>query len=106
MRACPLFYAYGDAMHGTMLYYGVMIAALWLLFRAALRLEAGRLILWGNLLSFGMSLAALRTSSLEERAWYFKPFTPLGLIALIAGAAAAVQGILLLPGRKKRSGMD
>ena len=92
---------YGDGMHGTMLFYGIMAAGLALLCWGALKTKNIAAVYIGNALSFVSSCAAARLSGLEPMGHYFKPFTSDSLIIAISVAAIIVQAIVTLAYKAK-----
>ena len=84
-------YAYlaiwGDALHGTVLFYALMVTALFLLCRGS----EMHTVLLGNLLSLVASGLCLAAFGPADMAVYFKPFTAWSLMLVISLTAAAVQ---------------
>ena len=81
----------GDAVSGTMLFYGIMVVGLALLCWAAVKTDNTAILYIGNILSLGSSYAAARLSGLEPMGHYFKPFTSYSLIAAVSVLAIAIQ---------------
>ena len=86
----------GDAASGTMLFYGLMVAAFAILCRGALKTNNVPVIYIGSALSFGASYMAARLMNLEPMGYYFKPFTSNSLIVTISIAAVICQTIPVL----------
>ena len=94
----------GDASYGTMIFYGFMIVGFGILYKISIRTNNTLLIIIGNVLSFISSYLFTKMNlSLEEWAWYFKPFTPVSLLLLITGILFVIQ-ILLLFNTNKNNG--
>ena len=82
----------GDATSGTMVYYGLLIAGFGILCGTAIRTNNIIILIIGNILSFASSyLFILRKLPSEEWSWYFKPFTPVGLLVLITIVSSLIQ---------------
>ena len=94
----------GDAVSGTMLFYGIMIAGFALLCWGALKTNNVAVLYIGNALSFISSYMAAKLSGLEPMGHYFLPFTSHSLIAAISVAVLIVHTIIVLiyTARKKR----
>ena len=97
---------YGDAVSGTMLFYGAMIAGFGLLCWGALKTQNVAIVYIGNALSFVSSCAAAKLSGLAPMGHYFKPFTSHSLIAAISAAAVIVHtiAVMIYMAKKKRHG--
>lgn len=89
------FGAYGDAVSGTALYYALMLLAFALLAVLSQRARCTLVMLVGPLLSLISSCACASIFSLEEKTWYFKPFSFHGIIILQAVLVFSAQLILL-----------
>lgn len=83
--------AYGDGKYGTMLLYGVMIAAFVGLFVVAYKTQNARMIIPGNIISAVVSAVITKNSELMEMGHYFKPFTAFQLVIAGSGIALIVQ---------------
>ncbi|MBR6791354.1 MAG: hypothetical protein IKM31_10880 [Oscillospiraceae bacterium] len=92
----------GDAVSGTMLFYGVMIAGFSLLCWGSLKTDRPFLLCTGSVLSFVSSCAAAKLSGLEKMGHYFKPFTSYSLIAGISAVVFVGHLIIMLVYRAKR----
>lgn len=88
-------YAYlaiwSDAVYGSILLYAVMVAAFFLLCRAAVKAHNLLVVLSGNLLSLGVSSLCLTAFGLQDAVGYFKPFTPWALLLVISVVATLGQ---------------
>ena len=91
----------GDAVYGTMLFYGIMIAGFALLCRYSLKTSNEIVIYIGNVFSFISSYAVAKMSGLEPMGHYFKPFTAYSLIVTISVITFLLQ-IILVKVNKKR----
>lgn len=92
----------GDAISGTILFYGVMIAGFALLCWGALKTSNAAVLYIGNILSFVSSYAAAKLSGLEPMGHYFKPFTSQSLIVAISVVVLIVHMIIVLIYRAKK----
>ena len=92
----------GDAVSGTMLFYGVMIAGFSLLCWGALKADLPFMLCTGSVLSFVSSCAAAKLSGLELMGDYFKPFTSYSLMTAISVVIIIVHLIIMLIYRAKR----
>ena len=92
----------GDAISGTVLFYGVMVAGFVLLLCGALKTNNIAILYLGNLLSFASSYTVAKLSGLEPMGHYFKPFTSYSLIVTISIVAIIVQTIIVLIYAKKK----
>lgn len=82
----------GDATSGTMIFYGFMIAGFGILCGTAIRTNNTIILIIGNILSFISSyFFILRKLQSEVWSWYFKPFTPMGLLVLITIVSFIIQ---------------
>ena len=82
---------YGDAVSGTMLFYGIMAVGLALLCWASLRTGNIAVFYLGNILSLCSSYAAAGLWGLEPMGYYFKPFTAYFLMAAISVFVMIIQ---------------
>ena len=82
---------YGDAMYRTMLLYGVIAVAFFVLYRLCIRSHNVVVFFIGNILSLLVSLLTARLTHLEKMEWYFKPFTSQSLLLTISIAVFAIQ---------------
>ena len=99
----------GDATSGTMIFYGFMIAGFGILCGTAIRTNNTIILIIGNILSFISSyFFILRKLQSEVWSWYFKPFTPAGLLALITIVSFIIQiaSILTVKSRKTNTNSD
>ena len=105
LLTCSIPYAflclYGDAMHGTMLFYAVMIVCFFLLCRLAVRTKNLPILFTGSLLSFLSSSAAAKLTDLSAMDYYFKPFTARTLILALSLIALLVQTLYVLRAHSK-----
>ncbi|MBR5508671.1 MAG: hypothetical protein IKV59_01310 [Lachnospiraceae bacterium] len=92
----------GDAVSGTMLFYGIMIAVLGLLLLGILKTNNITILYLGNVLSFVSSYINAKLSGLEPMGHYFKPFTSYSLMVVISVAAVVVQTMIVLFYVKKK----
>ena len=92
----------GDAVSGTMLFYGVMIAGFSLLCRGALKTKNASVLWLGSILSAVSSCAAAKLTGLEAMGYYFKPFTSYSLIAVISAVVFIVHAVIALMHRAKK----
>lgn len=93
----------GDAVSGTMLYYGVMIIGFAVLCWGALKTDNVIVLYIGNVLSFISSYTAAKLSGLEPMGHYFAPFTSYSLIAAISIAALIVHTVIVLICRARKT---
>ena len=92
----------GDAISGTMIFYGFMIAGFGILCGTAIRTNNTAILIIGNILSF-ISSELLTLRNLPEKwSWYFKPFTPTGLLVLITIVSFIIQILFILGFNKVR----
>lgn len=99
----------GDATSGTMIFYGFMIAGFGTLCRTAIRTHNTIILIIGNILSFISSyFFILRKLQSEVWSWYFKPFTPVGLLVLITIVSFIIQiaSIIIVKARKTSTNSD
>ena len=81
----------GDASSGTIIFYGFMIIGFGILCRIAIRTHNTLILVIGNILSFISSYLFTLRKLPEEWNWYFKPFTPIGLLILITIVSFIIQ---------------
>lgn len=81
----------GDAVSGTMLFYGIMAVGLALLCWASLRTGNIAVFYLGSILSLCSSYAAAGLWGLEPMGYYFKPFTAYFLMAAISVFVMIIQ---------------
>ena len=86
----------GDATSGTMLFYGVMVAAFSLLCWGSIKTNNMMIVLIGNVISFLSSYIATLSGDLESRAGYFKPFTAESLLITISVVVTVIQVITVV----------
>lgn len=86
----------GDGIYGTMLFYGIMVAAFGLLCRVSLKATGSALPFIGSILSFASSCAAAGLYGLEPMGHYFKPFTSHSLIVTISVIVIILHMVILL----------
>lgn len=94
----------GDATSGTMLFYGIMIAAFSLLCWASIKTHNVPILFAGNIISFISSCVCAALFDLEKMSWYFKPFTAHSLLLIVSVVALVIQAVVvLICVRKKKS---
>ena len=81
----------GDANYGTMMFYGVMVVAFFLLCFVSVKTNNIASIFIGNILSFVFSSISLMFGDLEAMSWYFKPFTAQSLLMVISIVVMIIQ---------------
>ena len=81
----------GDANYGTMMFYGVMVGAFFLLCLVSIKTNNIANIFIGNILSFVSSSISLMFGDLEAMSWYFKPFTAQSLLMVISIVVMIIQ---------------
>lgn len=81
----------GDANYGTMMFYGVMVVAFFLLCLVSIKTNNIANIFIGNILSFVSSGISLMFGDLEAMSWYFKPFTAQSLLMVISIVVMIIQ---------------
>ena len=94
---------YGDGVHGTMLFYGVMIAGFTLLCAVALKTRNIAILYIGNILSSISSYAVAKFTNMEPMGYYFKPLTAYSLMITICIVAVVIQTIIVLILKSKKS---
>ena len=92
----------GDAVWGTILFYGIMIVGFSLLCWATLKTDYVSILYIGNALSFSTSYLIAELSGLEPMGDYFKPFTSYSFIVFISIISMIVHTIIVLIHRKKK----
>ena len=80
---------YGDEAYGIAWQYGAVLAILAV--GAGVLREHGKVLLFGNLLSFCASLVLVRLFGYDEMNHYFKPFTAYGWVAVLTAVSAVMQ---------------
>jgi len=100
------FALWGDATHGTMLLYALMIVMHAALCFVSLRTRRAWIAAVGSSLSGAVSLMCVKYSPLVEMSYYFKPFTAVHLTAAVSlmlfVAEAGAMGLWL----KKKKQQD
>ena len=86
----------GDATSGTMLFYGVMVAAFSLLCWSSIKTNNMMIVFIRNVISFLSSYIVALSSDLEAMAWYFKPFTAQSLLITISVVVTVIQVIAVI----------
>lgn len=86
----------GDATSGTMLFYGVMVAAFSLLCWSSIKTNNMMIVFIGNVISFLSSYIVALSCDLESMAWYFKPFTAQSLLITISVVVTVIQVIAVI----------
>ena len=92
----------GDATSGTMLFYGVMVAAFAFLCWGSIKTKNLAIVFIGNVLSFVSSYIVAIFGDLEAMAWYFKPFTAQSLLIAISIVATVIQTIVVVVCKAKK----
>ena len=92
----------GDAILGTMIFYGIMIASFSLLCWKAIKTNNVPVLYLGNVLSFVSSYIFAKLSGLEPLGHYFKPFTSYGLIVVISIVSIIIHTIIVLIFKTKK----
>jgi len=92
----------GDAIYGTMKFYGIMFCVVAFLCWVALKTKNIITLYIGNILSFASSYAVAKLSGLELMGDYFKPFTSYDLIAVISVVAIIIQTIIVIVSLRNR----
>lgn len=95
----------GDAISGTMLFYGAMVIGFSLLCWTAIKTKNIAVLFVGNVISFVSSYVFAKLTGLEPMGQYFKPFTSYALIVAISIVAIIIQTVIVLiyVTKKKRS---
>ena len=91
----------GDANYGTMMFYGVMVVAFFLLCLVSIKTNNISIIFLGNILSFVSSSISLMFGDLEAMSWYFKPFTAQSLLMVISIVVTIIQLSAVIRYKKK-----
>lgn len=91
----------GDANSGTMMFYGVMVVAFFLLCLVSIKTKNIVIIFIGNVLSFVSSYIVAIFGDLEAKAWYFKPFTAQSLLIAISITATIIQVMVFYMTKKR-----
>ena len=92
----------GDAVWGTMLFYGIMIVGFSLLCWRTLKVDHVSILYIGNALSFSTSYLIAKLSGLEPMGDYFKPFTSYSLTVVISLISMIAHTVVVLIHRKKK----
>ncbi len=83
---------YADAVYRTLLLYGVLLAAMWLLCRASGKINQLSALVIGNVLSCVSScIFVSRFLTDENWGFYFKPLRTTTLVLIISAAAFLIQ---------------
>ena len=85
----------GDLSGYAMLSYGAMAAAFLGLCWTAIKTGYGKLVYFGNIMSFISSWIAVDSSDLVKMSCFFKPFTAHQLLIIIALVLFAVQAAIV-----------
>ncbi len=88
--------AWADAVWGTVLFYGIMVAGLTLLCWYALKTNHISIIFIGNILSLISSCVTAKLSGAGAMGDYFKPFTLYSLIVAVSAASIILHVIAVL----------
>lgn len=98
------FVANSNTISGTILFYGVMIAAFALLCCGALKTNNIAILYIGNVLSFTLSFILATFMGVEAKATAFKPLKAYSLIVAISLALIVIQTIVVLVYFAKKRG--
>lgn len=85
----------GDAIWGTMLFYGLMIMGFTLLCFGTVKTNNTAIIYIGNILSYISSYVFAKLTNLELMEHYFKPFTSYSMIFVISIVAILFQIVIV-----------
>jgi len=80
---------YGDESYGIAWQYGAVLAILAV--AAGVLRKHGKLLLFGNLLSFCVSMLLVGVFGYDEMNYYFKPFTAHGWVMVLTVVSAVMQ---------------
>ena len=83
---------YADWSYGIAWQYGLALAVMAV--GAGLLKDAGRVLLFGNLLSFCVSMTLVPLFGFDEMNHYFKPFTAYGWVLVLTAVAAVMQTLV------------
>ncbi len=100
LAACvpyPFLAMYGDVAHGTMAFYGLLMACTALL----VRVKRGLPVLLGSVASGALSCWCVWLFQAENWAGYFKPLAPMQLALVLSGSVAAVHLIAFVYDQRK-----
>ena len=97
----PFLAVWGDGMHGTMLLYGVMIAAYLLMGILCCRTKNGFIMIIGGIAGSVLSLAAAKLSGIQSMDYYFKPFNAFGMIATVSAVEIVVNVLFAVIGMRR-----
>ncbi len=86
---------YGDVMLGTGLLYAVSAAAMFGLCYFTFKTEQLKLVLIGNVLSFGFSHLLVLLTGLAEKNYYFKPLTVHSMVNICTVIAVLIQWYMI-----------
>jgi len=90
---------YADAEFGTLAAH--VLSLIILIMLASLLRRRIALLLAGNMLSFFSSSFCLSLIQDERWAWYFKPFSAFGFMALLSIVLLALQLLAVIPLRRR-----
>ncbi len=91
----------GDATSGTMLFYGLMIVAFYLLCFISKKTDNKNIVIVGNICSVISSLVFRNTFRTEKWDWYFKPLTDVELLIVVSAIAFIIQMIIAFKHKSK-----
>lgn len=91
----------GDVDFGTIIFYGPMIISFGILCGIAVRTKNTIVLIIGNILSFISSYLFTSRNLPREWSWYFKPFTPVGLLSLVTIVFFIIQVLIIFSFNKK-----
>ena len=97
----PFLAAWGDAMHGTMLLYGLMITAYFFMGMLCRKTKNELLMIIGGITGGALSLAAGKFTGLQTMDHYFKPFTALSLIAVLSACEFVINSLIAVNGMRR-----
>ena len=80
---------YADETYHIAWQYGAALAVMAV--GAGLLRDHGKVLVLGNLLSFGISLLLVRVFGYDEMNYYFKPFTAYGWVAVLTAVSGVMQ---------------
>ena len=80
---------YADWTYRIAWQYGLALALMAV--EAGILADSGKLLLFGNLLSFFMSMLLVRLCGFDAMNHYFKPFTAYGWVMVLTGISGILQ---------------
>lgn len=94
--------AWGDAVHGSLLFGGLLIVALVILCIVSLKTENASIMFIGCGLTCISSLLMAKICGLNEWNWYFKPFSAYSLIIAYVIIQLFIQTIICIIHYKRK----